>query len=232
MFLSPLSDRRFALSTTFIIDLWLGAILLAGIVASLAWRTSRAPAVAALAGVVGYVAFQGWQHREAIEFGARHAQAQGMHGAKVSAIPRPVSSYNWMVVAEDGDRIDYSQVRLTTRPALLGRLGVPFFDRLAAAYLPAPQATWTRVERFGPEATSRAVRQAFEAPELEFFRWFADHPALYRVDRGNPSTCIWFQDLRFVTPGRDVMPFRYGLCENQGRWARFRLDGETRIPVR
>ena len=30
MLLSPLSDRRFALSTTFIIDLWLGAILLAG----------------------------------------------------------------------------------------------------------------------------------------------------------------------------------------------------------
>jgi len=232
MFLSPLSDRRFAMSTTFIIDLWLGAILLVGVVASLAWRTSRVPATAALAGVVCCVAFQGWQHREAIEFGERHAKAQGMHGAKVSAIPRPVSPFNWMVVAEDGERIDYAQVRLTTRPALLGRLGVPFVDRLAAAYVPASDAAWTRVERFGPEATSRAVRQAFEAPELDFFRWFAVYPALYRIDRGNPSTCIWFQDLRFVTPGRDATPFRYGLCEGQGHWARFALEGETRVPVR
>ena len=58
MLLSPLSDRRFALSTTFIIDLWLGAILLAGCIASLAWRTSRAPAAAALVGVAAYVAFR------------------------------------------------------------------------------------------------------------------------------------------------------------------------------
>jgi hypothetical protein len=29
-----------------------------------------------------------------------------------------------------------------------------------------------------------------------------------------------------------VMPFRYGLCEDQGRWARFLLDGEARVPVR
>jgi len=232
MFLSPLSDRRFAMSTTFVIDLWLGAILLIGVIASLAWRTSRAPAAAALAGVVAYVGFQGFQQHEAIAVARRHAQAQGMRDAKVSAIPRPVSPFNWSVVAEDGDRIDYAQVRLSTRPALLSRLGVPFFDRLAAPYVPASDAAWTHVERFGPEATSRAVRQAFEAPELGFFRWFAAYPALYRIDRGNPSTCIWFQDLRFVTPGRDATPFRYGLCEDQGRWARFQLDGEARIPVR
>ena len=62
---------------------------------------------------------------------------------------------------------------------------------------------------------------------------FAAHPALYRIDRGNPSSCIWFQDLRFVTPGRDVVPFRYGLCgEGPGRWTPFLLDGDARIPVR
>ena len=140
LLLSPLSDRRFALSTTFIIDLWLGAILLAGVVASLAWRTSRIPAAAALAGVAGYVAFQGWLHHEAIEFGERYAQAQGWRDAKVAALPRPVSAFNWMVVVEDGDRLDYAQVRLARRPALLGAIGVPLFTRLADAYAPAASA--------------------------------------------------------------------------------------------
>jgi inner membrane protein len=232
MFLAPLSDRRFALSTTFIIDLWLGAILLAGCIASLVWRASRAPASAALVGVLAYVAFQGMLHHDAVEFGERYARAQGLRTPKVSALPRPVSPFNWMVVVEDGDRIDYTQLRLTARPALLGAIGVPLFASLAAPYAHAPDATWTRIDRFGPAQASSLVRTAFEAPELSFFRWFAAHPALYRIDRGNPSTCIWFQDLRFVTPGRNVVPFRYGVCrDGEGPWAPFLLEGDARIPV-
>jgi inner membrane protein len=62
-------------------------------------------------------------------------------------------------------------------------------------------------------------------PQLGFFRWFADYPALYRIDRGNPSTCVWFQDLRFAIPGRDANIFRYGLCREEGQadWRAFRL---------
>ena len=61
-------------------------------------------------------------------------------------------------------------------------------------------------------------------PKLGFFRWFADYPALYRIDRGNPSTCVWFQDLRFVIPGRDANIFRYGMCKEEGAdWRPFRL---------
>jgi inner membrane protein len=232
MFLEPLSDRRFALSTTFIIDLWLLAFLLGGTLACLVWRRSRVPAIAALVGVTGYVAFQGWQHHNALEFGEAYARAQGMRGAKVSALPRPASPYNWMVVVEDGDRIDHAQVRLTTRPALLSALGSAFIDRLAAPYEAVHDAKWTRTARFGDAAVEPVARAAFGAPELGFFRWFAAFPALYRIDRGNPSTCVWFEDLRFLTPGRDVVPFRYGLCrEGEGAWAPFELEGETRLPV-
>jgi inner membrane protein len=233
MFLEPLSDRRFALSTTFIIDLWLLAVLLAGTGASAVWRGSRVPATAALATVAGVIAFQGWQHHRAIEFGEGYARAQGMRGATVSALPRPASPFNWMVVVEDGERIDHTYVRLTTRPALLSALGSDFIDRLAAPYRGAHDATWTRTERFGTAAAEPIARAAFAAPELAFFRWFAKHPAFYRIDVGNPSTCVWFQDLRFITPGRDVVPFRYGACrEEQGPWEPFELDDEQRVPVR
>jgi len=233
MFLEPLSDRRFALSTTFIIDLWLLAVLLAGTMACLVWRTSRAPATVTLAVVAGYIAFQGWQQHEAVEFGEAYAREHGMRDAKVSALPRPASPYNWMVVVEDGDRIDHAQVRLAQRPALLSALGSDFIDRLAAPYAATHDAAWTRIERFGTAAAETTARSAFAAPQLAFFRWFAAHPAFYRMDVGNPSTCVWFQDLRFITPGRDVVPFRYGACrEEQGPWEPFELDGEKRVPVR
>ena len=48
MFLAPLSRTRFALGTTFIIDLVFTGIILAGLLASLLWRRSRIPATAAL----------------------------------------------------------------------------------------------------------------------------------------------------------------------------------------
>jgi hypothetical protein len=28
------------------------------------------------------------------------------------------------------------------------------------------------------------------------------------------STCLWFTDLRFLTPGRETMPFRYRVCRD------------------
>jgi inner membrane protein len=233
MLLAPLSDRRFALSTTFIIDLFLLAIMLAGAIACALWRTSRIPAGLALAVAAGYVGFQGWQHHEALALGAAHAKAGGWRDARVSALPRPVSPYNWMVVVEDDNRVEYAQIRLSAAPPFLRRLGSTFIDRLAAPYVPATNATWTAVARFGPDEARALVREAYAEPGLAHFRWFAAHPAFYRLDRGNPSVCVWFQDLRFVTPGRDVTPFRYGLCrEGEGAWAPFELDGETRIPVR
>jgi hypothetical protein len=29
------------------------------------------------------------------------------------------------------------------------------------------------------------------------------------------STCAWFVDLRFLTPGRETMPFLYGACRDR-----------------
>lgn len=235
MVLAPFSDARFKLSTTFIIDLWFTGIILAGLMLSLVWRKSRAPAVLGVAVLAAYVAFQFVLQQRAMEFAEAYAQSAGLKQAKVSAMPRPVSPFNWMVVVDDGERYHYALINLSRRempPQPTAESG--FIARLAAPYLPLDKAIWVRAERYGPPAQAALVKEALQQPRLAFFRWFAEYPMLYRIDSGNPSTCIWFQDLRFLTPGRNAWPFRYGLCrEGAGSWAAYELGGadNTRLPV-
>ncbi len=121
-------------------------------------------------------------------------------------------------------------VRSRERP-LLARLS-PRIEALAAPYVPADQAVWTAIDRFGPAGPTRALaEEAWRTPGLAFFHWFADAPVTVEVKRGNPSTCVWFQDLRFMTPGRDAWPFRYGACRTDatGEWRAFDWnDGQPR----
>jgi hypothetical protein len=43
---------------------------------------------------------------------------------------------------------------------------------------------------------------------------------------------VWVKDLRFLTPGRDVFPFIYGMCsEGAGPMRPYQLDGTARTPV-
>jgi len=109
-----------------------------------------------------------------------------------------------------------------------------FFARISAPYLPLNHAIWVTTRRYGSEAEDAALaRTAWRQPDFAYFRWFAEYPVVYRIDRGNPSTCVWFQDLRFLTPGRADIPFRYGMCRESGRaWRSYRLIGENnRIAV-
>src|SRR5207344_1169286 len=52
MVLSPFSNWRAALGTTFIIDLWFSGIIVAGLIASALLRKKKLPAIAALAVLV------------------------------------------------------------------------------------------------------------------------------------------------------------------------------------
>jgi inner membrane protein len=229
---APLSDARYEWSTTFIIDLWFSGIILAGLLASALWRRTRVPAVVAGCVLAGYVGFQYVQQQRAVDFGEEYARAKGMPQFKVSALPRPVSPFNWMVIVEEPGRYHYSLVSLwrTTAPVLAADAG--FIARLGAPYLPRSQAVWLQTARFGErEADHALVRDAWRQAGFGFFRWFAAYPALLRVERGNPSQCVWFEDLRFFTPGRDSTPFRYGMCREGGEWSPFELRGEARLPV-
>ena len=134
-----------------------------------------------------------------------------------------------MVVVRSGDDVRYSFVNLVRREPVRLAPDASLVARLDAAYRPLTEATWVQGTRFGVSDAERAVaREAWAQPQFEFFRWFADEPMLLRVDSGNPRTCAWFQDLRFFTPGREVWPFRYGMCrEGNGPWQLFQLEGQV-----
>jgi inner membrane protein len=203
MVLAPFSDWRAGIGTTFIIDLWFSGIIVAGLVASALVYRSRWPAVAALVVLVGYVGFQYLQREQALEFAKRHAWP----GAVVDAQPRPVSSFNWTVFVSDDERHEFAHINLVRTEARRYTPGDGFIARVDSPYLPLNQAIWVRRTRYG-EVDAQRGREAWNSPPLAPFRWFATEPAF----DGSDARCVWFVDLRFLTPGRDGMPFRYGAC--------------------
>ena len=211
MIFAPLSDWRAAIGTTFIIDLWFSGIIVGGLIASaIAWR-SRLPAIAALAVLAGYVGFQFVQRQHALEFARQYADAHALTHANVDAQPRPVSPFNWTVFVSDDERHRFAHLNLVRREARRYRPGDGFIARIDSPYLPLEQAIWVERSRYGEVGRAR-IRDAWQSPALGFFRRFAAEPAYDGTTEG--GNCVWFVDLRFVTPGRDVTPFRYGACRD------------------
>jgi inner membrane protein len=211
MILAPFSDWRAAIGTTFIIDLWFSGIILVGLIASAVFYWSKIPAVAASVVLAAYVAFQYVQKERAIELGERHAAALGLRDAKVSVHPRPVSPFNWSVFVSSGDTYRYAHVNLVRKEPRPYQPGDGFIARIDSPYMPVGQAIWVTRTRYG--ATDQAlIREAWNSEALAVYRWFADLPAFDGLGAG--STCVWFVDLRFLTPGRDRMPFRWGACRS------------------
>jgi inner membrane protein len=209
---APLSDWRAAIGTTFIIDLWFSGIIVAGLIASAVFYRSRIPAVAASVVLAGYVAFQSIQRDRAIEFGEKYAQKANLANARVTVHPRPVSPFNWTVFVSDNEAHRYAHVNLVRKKPRRYQPGDGFIARVDAPYLPVDEAIWVARPRYG--ATDQTlIRDAWNSDALGFFRWFADLPAFDGMTEG--STCVWFTDLRFLTPGRETMPFRYRVCRNR-----------------
>lgn len=231
MILAPFSTERFAWGSTFIIDLWFSGIILAGLAASWLWKGSRRPAVIASLALAAYVGMQFAWRNQAIDFGEQYARAMGMSGARVSVQPGPVSPLNWMVMAEKNGDYRYAFVNLKREEIAAdpGPEGA-FLERLDAPFNPLSSAIWNRASLIGSSMEEAPlVREAWMGREMEFFRWFAQYPALLRVEHGNPSECVWFQDLRFTRPGTSFNPFRFGVCrEAGGEWTRYRLGGESK----
>ena len=209
--LAPLSDWRAAIGTTFIIDLWFSGIILAGLVASAFLYRSRLPAMIAGAVLVGYVGFQYLQREDALSFAQTFAASRGLANARIEAHPRPVSPFNWTVFVSTATEHHYAHINLKrTAPRNL-EPGDGFVARLDAPYQPRALARWETRPRYDGDL----AREAWESPALAVFRWFADLPAF--DGRSAASSCVWFVDLRFLTPGREGMPFRYGACRDAPR---------------
>jgi inner membrane protein len=233
MVLAPFSDWRVKWDTTFIIDLWFSAVVVAGLLATFVFRLSRVPAIAALLTLCGYVSFQWLQQQNAVDVGVEYAAEQGLDDTQVSALPRPVSPFNWMVVVADAQRYHYAFINLRRTEPRMARPDAGLIARLDSAYEPVSSARWHTHPRLG-EGNERALsEQAWQHPQFAFFRWFAAYPVLAEIERGNPTQCVWFQDLRFLTPGRDQWPFRYGMCRHgAGDWSAYQAgEGEARIPL-
>jgi inner membrane protein len=233
MLLAPLSDARFGLGAIFIIDLVISGILLASLIASALWRRSRVPALVALALLPAWVTLAWSGKQDAIRIGAEHAQRQGIAVVSIDAATRPASPFNWTVFVFDGG--DYHVAHVNTRRSqpLLAQPGDNFIRRLSAPYLPASLAPWTRVPMHGEGADAELAREAWQQPAFALFRWFALQPALEKIERGSDSTCVWYRDLRFAFPGRDTVPFRFGLCRSSSApapaaWRLFGLDDDGR----
>jgi inner membrane protein len=212
MILAPFSDWRAAIGTTFIIDLWFSGIIVAGLIASALLHKSKIPAVAACVVLAGYVGFQYVQKERAVDLGEQHAASLGLKNAKVSVHPRPVSPFNWTVFVSDDEAHRFAHVNFARREPRAYHPGDGFIARIDAAYMPVEQAIWVTRPRYGA-VDQPMIRDAWNSEALAVYRWFADLPAFDGMSDG--STCVWFADLRFLTPGRERMPFRWGACRSQ-----------------
>ncbi|MGZ9030077.1 MAG: metal-dependent hydrolase [Burkholderiaceae bacterium] len=228
MLLAPLSDARFGLGSIFIIDLVLTGIVVAGLLGSLLVRSSRVPAVVALALLPMWVGVSLVGRAEALRFARAYADREGIAARMIDAAPRPASPFNWTVVVFDGAQYRYAHVNTRRGEPLKAGPDANFIRRFSAPYQPLALAEWQSALKVpeGPDAA--LARAAWSHPEFEFFRWFAQFPVFDRIDRGADGECVWFKDLRFLTPGRDEMPFRYGMCRlAHDAWRPFRLDGDA-----
>jgi inner membrane protein len=232
MVFAPLSYARYGLGSTFIIDLWFSAIILAGLAASLLWRGSRVPALAASVVLAGYVGFQAVLKERALDYARDYARAQGLANVEFTAYPRAVSPFNWTVYASDELAHRFAHVNLLRKEPLPP--AHDFVGRMDAAFQPLAAAQWETRPRFGASAAEQALaREAWQSPALAFMRWFAEKPAFDGLGKG--STCVWFVDLRFINPGREWVPFQYGACRESASapWRAFeRAAGGGRVPLR
>jgi inner membrane protein len=219
--LAPLSDWRAAIGTTFIIDLWFSGIILTGLIFSALFYRSRIPAVAASLVLASYVGFQYAQKTRATDFGVQQAKSLGVPNARVTVHPRPPTPFNWTVFVSDEDTHRYTHINLVRKEAKRYRPGDGFIARIDSPYLPLEQAIWVERTRYGHRSATPGdqamIREAWNAESLAFFRWFADLPGFDGLTVGSTegSTCVWFTDLRFLTPGREGMPFRYRVCRDK-----------------
>ena len=209
MVLAPFSDWRAGIGTTFIIDLWFSGIIVAGLIFSVVFRKQKLPAVVSLAVLVGYVGFQYLQRERALEFAQQYATQKGLAGARISAQPRPVTPFNWTVFVSDEQAHRFAHVNLVRTEPIRYAPGDGFIARIDSPYLPLDQAIWVVRRRYG-EVDERFIEEAWRSEPLAFYRWFADLPAF----DGKEKNCAYFVDLRFDTPGRGGVPFRYGACRD------------------
>jgi len=219
---APLYDYRTALSITFDFDPWIMLIAAIGLAAACCRRS-----LARWSGVVllCYLVFHAAMQRSAITVAQRYAEVRQIVDASLYALPQPLSPFHWQLVVAADDHYAVSYL------SLLGDAAMPVLPAagglfsMASAYRSKQRLVWNELSRFGNSSDARALGQEVWGQEVfSGFRRFAAQPFLYRIDRGNGGTCVWFSDLRYRLPGVKA-PFRYGMCrfDAGSDWHLYRL---------
>jgi inner membrane protein len=130
---------RAQIATTFVIDPFFTAIIVAGLIASICWKVRRAPAVIGLAVLAAYVGFQAVLQRRAVAAGEVYIAAHGLESAQAPAIPQPLSRFNWMVVVEQPQGYHLAYVSLLRKEIAPQPAGGCFLVPAAERVIPAGQ---------------------------------------------------------------------------------------------
>jgi inner membrane protein len=222
----PLSDTRLAFGTTFVVDGWFSALVIIGLMASLLLSRPKLTARIGLLVLIGYLGFQFSLQQQAKAIGESYAKEHKLDQMSVTALPQPLSPFNWSIIISDGQVHHVGLANLASSeqlPWLTDRLG--WIGRLWGAYRAQRDLAWQTHNLLGSlVAQQGTVEQAWRQPAFARFRHFAHFPVLYRLDRQDRQTCVWFTDLRYVLPGL-TPPFRYGMCRRKDvqRWHLYRL---------
>ncbi|MCO6428543.1 metal-dependent hydrolase [Nitrosomonas communis] len=226
MLLAPFSTERFSVPLAFVVDPWLSAIIVLGLVVSRMLPQKKHIAGFALVCLSCYVVFLTLLYERAKEMGLVYAQKMTLNQAIISVLPQPFSPFNWKIIVMEGETYHILLVNLGRESwATLFDIGV--LSRMAAVYQPMTSANWQQLKQFGDfAAESILAREVWHQPVLADFRRFAVFPQLDRIDYSERGVCIWFYDLRFKFP---LLPpsFRYAGCrEEEGTgWVLQRQQG-------
>jgi inner membrane protein len=227
MIFAPFSDYKASIPTTFIIDPWFTGILLAGLALSRLFRSSRLPAVASLIVLAGYVGYQYILQNSAKELGWQHARNQGLASVRVTALPQPLSPFNWNVFIESGETYLIAAVNLRRDQALPPADG--FINRLVSSYRPPDDLRWRSFSDFGQPEERPLALAAWQSKAMDDYRGFARFPHLLGLDRAENAVCAWFVDLRFTLGDPTLIertPFKFGACRSHedDEWRLHRHD--------
>ncbi len=231
--LSPFSRRRFSLDWIFIIDPYFTALLLAGVIAALAFpRWGPRAGAGVLAAAAVYLLVCASYHHQALDLARRVFPGGHPGGQTVAALPQPFSCRRWQLIAASPAEIRQAFVQLPWAAAL-GRQAAggqaPVVPVTRSQDCPAPASPYQApghlaIQTWTPAPAAATVYSPEAEAILRSYLEFARFPLLCRAGSQGDEQLLEWRDLRFSIPGRGI-PFVLQLrLDAQGHLRHWLID--------
>jgi inner membrane protein len=213
--LSPFSRRRFSLDWIFIIDPYFTALLLAGVIAALAFPLwGRRAGAGFLAAAAVYLLVCASYHHQALDLARRIFQAVNPGGLTVAALPQPFSCRRWQLIAAGPAEIQQAFVQLPFTAALGRQAEGGQASAVPAARnqdCPAPASPYQppghlAIQTWTPASAAATAYSPEAEAILTSYLEFARFPLLCRTGSQGGDQLLEWRDLRFSIPGHGI-PF-------------------------